>query len=398
MAPPRVTDVGAPHGNAGALLRGLGTAYIFATPLDFVPSPVGTPATVAGLLFLTQWLIALGAGPRLRFPKSLAVPLIGVLAIWSAISSIWSINPEGSLSQGLTVALLGLSAVAIASTFRDDFRLPAWAIMLGSGVAGMAALVSGPESAGPYGVIVEQATFLGIDQNALAFHLCLGLAASYYLILSEPRLIRRTICIGFALLLAAAILAVGSRTGGGTLVISSLLFVVLSTKSVRTALAGGTAILTLAWVYVSMAQSGVMAERLVGWYRAPVLMDDRALIISQFWELRNEWIVKGVGAGADADYLYATLNWYRNAHSAFWKTWIELGIIGLVVWFAILFNLIYQVVRTTDRLLFVLAAPAIAAFFYTLGPVNSNLLWALFGLALGATRTHAQAQAQRNQA
>src|SRR5687768_9610990 len=44
-------------GSAGALLSFLGTVYVFTTPLDFVPSPVGTPASIAGFLFLAQWLI-----------------------------------------------------------------------------------------------------------------------------------------------------------------------------------------------------------------------------------------------------------------------------------------------------------------------------------------------------
>ena len=309
---------------------------------------------------------------------------MAALAVWSAITSAWSVKPDVSISQALSVALLGVSVVAIGGTFRGDFRTPAWALMLGSGVAGVAALANGPEPVSPFRGVSQQSTFLGLDQNALAFSLCLGLAASYYLIVSETRLVGRVASILSALLLAASILAVGSRTGGGVLIVSSITLVVLSMKSIRTAVMGGAFLLALVWVFRLMADSGVLPARLADWYRAPVLTDDRSLIIKQFWEVRSDWIFRGVGAGADADYLYTTRNWYANAHSAFWKTWIELGVVGLALWFAMLVSLIHRVASSSDRLLFFLSAPAIAAFFYTLGPVDSNALWALFGLAVGA--------------
>ena len=384
-APALPTEPSAPHRHSGSLLGVLGAVYIFTSPLDFVPSPVGTPATVAGLLFLIQWLVELAAGSAVLPPRALAVPLIGAFTAWNAVTTTWSINSGIWLGQTLTVAFLGLSVFAIAGTFRSSVRRPAWALMLGAGVAAVAALLSGPP-ARPYGYVSEQATFLGIDPNVLSFHLCLGLAASYFLIGSETRLIRRATSLVLALLLTASILAVGSRTGGGAFILTTLVFAVLSAKSVRTAIASGVLVLALVWVFRAVADAGVLPERLAGWYRAPVLTDQRSVITAQFWELRNEWILKGVGAGADADYLLARRNWYVHAHSAFWKTWIELGIVGLLLWIGIVFNFIYHAAKSADRLLFILAAPTIAAFFYTLGPVNSNALWALIGLALGSRR------------
>ena len=39
--------------------------------------------------------------------------------------------------------------------------------------------------------------------------------------------------------------------------------------------------------------------------------------------------------------------------------------------------------RSPERDFFLLTGVPIIIFFYTLGPINSNMLWAVFGLALG---------------
>lgn len=367
-----------------SLLTCLGALYLAATPLDFVPTPVGTPVTITAVLFLAQWVVARLIGSQPRAPRSAMTPVIGALAVWSFVTSIWSVDPGVSIGQSFTVGLLGVSTVAVASTFQQDIRTPAHALMLGSSVAAVAALVSDPTPVGPYGVISQQATFLDIDPNALSFHLCLGLAASYYLVLTQPRVERRIVPILLALLMVVAILAVGSRTGGGALVVTTLTLAVLSAKSPRTAVVGTALVAAMAWIVYRMAQAGSLPERLSEWYRAPVLVDSRSTIIEQFWTFRDEWMFQGVGAGADAEFLRGALGVYTNAHSAFWKTWIELGVVGVILWSALMWIVCYRFFNSRARLLLVLCAPTVAAFFYTLGPLNSNVLWALFGLALGA--------------
>ena len=118
--------------------------------------------------------------------------------------------------------------------------------------------------------------------------------------------------------------------------------------------------------------------------RGPDFSDGRDKIIAAFWTTRSDWFTKGIGVGADADYLYLAASWYRNAHSGFWKIWIGTGLIGLVLWGFLLIGLMYRAWHSAERTFFLLCLPPIIGFFYTLGPLNSNMLWVVFGLALGA--------------
>lgn len=363
-----------------------GLFYVFATPLDFVPTPFATPSTAFGMVFLTLWGFSL-LSPNPRLPaRSIAVPAMFGIALWSLVTMAWSWDPGLTQAQSMTFALLALSAVAVAGTFRQRVAAPAWALSLGAGAAALATLASGRELVEYQGteVLLEQSTFLGIDQNILAFHLCLGLAAAAYLLISERTVTGRLFALALLGLVSVAILAVGSRTGAGSLVMTLAILALASARSPRDAVAWLLALGVAYWGYLRLGNAGLLPSRLVDWFSQPALNDNRTEIIAQFWYARDDWMIRGVGAGSDASYLLQTQGLYRNAHSAFWRIWIETGIVGLVLWATLLVALALRVFKSGHRLFFVLAAPSVAAFFYTLGPVNSNMLWVVFGLALGA--------------
>lgn len=371
----------------GRGLRNLALVYIFCTPLDIVPFPVGSPALVTGAVFLLVWLVALARG-AVRVPRSpnLLIVLV-LLPLWSFTTVFWSYAPAVSLVQSTSTLMLAISAIALASVLQGEVRGAAASLALGSALAGCLAILNGPAAivdSGGLVTVTEQYSFLGLDQNALAFGLSLGLAAALYASLRWGNLRLRIGFIGLALILVWSLLLVGSRTGLGSTIAIGVVFLLVSLRSARAsvgALLGGLATLVLVRL---LAEARLVPLRLVEWLQQPIAMDSRAEIIEVYRATMSEWILHGVGAGADADYLFATGSWYRNAHSAFWKIWIETGLVGLMLWMLLLIGIAYWVYRSRDRFFFLLVLPPIVFFFFTLGPMNSNALWVVFGVALGA--------------
>lgn len=363
-------------------------AYIFATPLDIVPTPFGTPSTLTGLLFLGLWLLSLISGhPRLP-RRSFAVPAMVAIGLWYLLSLGWSWDAAATRVQIQTYVLLVLSAVAIGGTIQDRIVVPAWALSLGASVASVATLLSGQEIVDSQGfqTQIEQSTFLGIDQNILAFHLNLGLGATAYLLVTRRPVRRRALALIPLGVISVALLAVGSRTGAGSMMMTFGVMAVLSARSVRAIVLWVISLAVALWGYFRLLGAGLLPPRLVEWIEQPVINDNRLDIIAQYWLAREDWWLRGVGAGADASYLWATQGSYLNAHSAFWRVWIDSGLVGLALWASMLITLSVRALRSESRAFFFLSAPPIVAFFYTLGPLNSNMLWVIFGLALGASR------------
>lgn len=366
-----------------------GLLYVFTTPLDFVPTPIVTPTTGAGVVFLATWALALISGRRVSPPTSLMLTLMCLVTLWTGLTLWWSWDTEVTRTQSITAVLLAASAMAVGGTFRGSFAAPAWALALGATVAAVATLISGKQVVYEDGMAVQidQSTFLGIDQNVLAFHLCLGLAAAVYLLLIDQRLSGKALALGLLAVISVGILAAGSRTGMGSLIMTMGIFALMSVKSLRSAVMWLAALAVAVWGYFRLAETGLLPERIVEWLKSPTINDNRVEIIQQFQFAREEWMVRGVGAGADASYLLQTQGWYKNAHSAFWKIWIETGLVGLTLWGGFLAVALVRAVKSSSRAFFLLMAPTIVAFFYTLGPLNSNMLWVVFGLALGAPVT-----------
>ncbi len=129
--------------------------------------------------------------------------------------------------------------------------------------------------------------------------------------------------------------------------------------------------------------------RVGDWLGDLTFTDSRSDIIGQYRLNQGDWSMTGIGAGADADYLQSSLYVYLNAHNAFWKVWIELGVVGLLLWVLLVASLIRLAWRSAERTLFVLFSIPIVFFMYTLAPMNSNALWVVFGLAMGAGSTRA---------
>ena len=360
--------------------------YVFATPLDVIPLPFGSPASIAGLLFLFSWAVALLRG-EVRIRQGGLLVVLGALVTWSFATVAWSYAPSVSISQSVSTLLLAVSAVAISGVFRGSVVRPASVLAFGSVIAGFAVIVSGPDTTSGS----EQATFFGIDQNVLAFHVSLGLAAALFVLLRvrEPRL--RAPLLLIVSIQCTSLMVAGSRTGIGSGIALAVAFLIISMGSLRRALRATRLLALVALVVWWLTVRGLVPSRVFEWLDNPTATDSRSQIIEAFRWTQDEWVLRGIGTGADADYLLATTSTYLNAHSAFWKVWIELGVVGLLLWGLLLAGLAIRAWRSPDRLFFVASAIPILFYFYTLGPLNSNALWVVFGLAMGSAAPRAEA-------
>lgn len=242
-------------------------------------------------------------------------------------------------------------------------------------------MASGPQAG------TEQATFLEIDQNALAFHLCLGLASALYVFARTRSSTARVIMGLLGAVLIVTLILVGSRTGVGAGLLVVAAFLLLSLRSLKQVLLTCGFIAVGGYLTFWIASAGLVPLRVLAWLEHIELTDNRTEIIELFRLTESEWIVRGIGAGADADYLWAVQSFYKNAHSAFWQTLIEQGIFGTALLGMLLIGLAYRSYRSFDRDYFLLSCIPVGLFFYTLGGLTSNMLWAIFGLALGASPT-----------
>lgn len=364
----------------------VGLVYIFSTPLDLISLSIRSPTTILGAVLIALWLIrSLPRGGQL--PKHGAAIGLGVLFVtWSALTTAWSVVPGVSGSQTISTAMLLLAAIAIGSVFGARLHRPAWALLGGSLVLAVSTFMLGGQQV--YYVqgeaqVSAQYTFSDIDQNALSLHLVLGCAAALFLLRRQSTFVTKVSLLIMIGVLVATVLLVGSRSAAASLIGMALLMAIMSAKRVSSLLWTVIAIAVLMLPIKMLADAGMIPERVTGWLLNPVANDSRTEIIASYKETIGDWFWTGVGTGGDAYYLLAVASSYQNAHSAFWKIWIETGIVGLCLWGGFVVATALIAMRSDHRDFFLLTGVSIAIYFYTLGPVNSNMVWAIFGLALG---------------
>ena len=366
-----------PHKPADArLLRAFNIAllaYVAVIPWELVSTPLGTPVQVFGLLFLATWLIAWAAGAvSARVPPAATLSFMALL-VWTLATTLWSVSASVSLVASVSRALLVLAAVAATAAPAD--AIPRIAQVLAGSTAVMALRVFGAAPTRGY----DRLTFDGVDQNALAFNLCIGLACAVFLLVTSVRKSILAINGAVSVVIAGAVILTGSRTGLGSLAGIMAIAVVLAIRRGRYTLALALPFVgAVVWWFV--VQSGRTPKRLLAFVESPVVTDSRARIIDQYQVFQSHWELWGIGAGADADFLSNMTGIYKNAHSGFWKTWIELGLIGLVIFVVLLACWLWCTRSSPARLLVWVSLGAVVPFMYTLGPLNANALWLLIGL------------------
>lgn len=367
------------------LVEGLGLLYVASCLLESVRIGPTTPPQLLGLAFLGIWVIEILLRKRVVRGAGTASLAFVLLIMWSLVTAFWSPNPTLAVSQTATTAFLFISALAIADVFRDHFRMVAYGILTGGLIAALLTLqfVEPQAELDPYVVSgAARATFAGTDQNLLGFQLTVAVAAGCYILITAKSSAGRLVALLVTASIVAAALRVGSKTGVVALLVIALVLLLIQARTPKKLLLGLVAAGGGLAVYAVLSESGLIPLRIIDFLGSPEVIDSRLDIVDMYMVFRDEWQIGGVGAGNDADFLMGAIGTYVNAHGAHWKIWIELGFVGLVIWVIILGVLVVGASRLADRRLVLLSAGPVIAYSWSLGPLNSNTLWVIIGLAL----------------
>lgn len=377
-----------------SVLRYSVLCYAAAVPWETVATPFGTPAQWTGLALFVVWFFALVTGRiSVRVPFAI-VSILSVLVIWTSATYLWSWAPSITLVKSMTAATLVLASLIVAMTSSQFIPRLLQVLALSCTAMALVVIASAPGANSAAEVTVlgaatrgpAQATFDDIDQNILAFNLVIGFAAAVVVARYSTSTKGRVLFISSAAIICSGVLLTGSRTGLGSLALILIIAASLFGRG-RFAFVVITG-LGMVWIgFQMLLSSHILPERLELFVDNPILIDNRAAIIDQYQQYQDIWNIGGVGAGADADFLLTVSGWYKNAHSGFWKVWIETGFVGLMIWAVLLVVVIISAYRSPARNFLLVASGAVAAFMLTLGPLNSNVLWLLIGLALIPTQT-----------
>ena len=306
---------------AGAAL-GAAAVVLFAFRDGGYDDPGSWRAATVALLAVCGLALVVGRPAR---PSRLALlTLLGLAAFagWTALSAIWSSDPDASLTEAQRAVLyVALVAAALAVGGR---------LLLGT-VAGIAVvcayavgdrIVHGTPEFDPFeGTLLHEP--LGYA-NALAGLAAMGLAVAVALALRRRW---RLPALALATLFLATLALTGSRGGWFAAVAGSAVGLALALGRVRLARAtalGAGLLLALALVLPSGSLADEEAER----------VGDRAWYWHVAWQQADEAPVAGRGAGT------FELSWLeqqpigasvRDAHSLYLETLADLGLVGLAL-------------------------------------------------------------------
>jgi O-antigen ligase len=353
--------------------------YVATIPFDLFTLVGGRTATLpaAGLLLFAWFADVSKSQRRVRMHGGVAFVLY-LYAVWCFCTTLWSADVNGSLVNVTSLVIQILVAFVIADALGDRWKSAVWTLASSSAVLA-AVLLARPldDSRGGRGSIG------GADENITAFVLCIGMAAAAHLMLDSPG-VRRAVYA--ALLMAATgagVIYTGSRTG----FLSAVGILLVATLLIKGKISLGRRIVMIVGALLAFqffVSIGLVPERLGSAFNDALDRRDsgRADIVAMYREHFDSWAWIGIGYGADADFLERVTGQFRNAHSMFWKTWIELGLVGLVLLACVIVAVFKAGRRSpTGGVTILMLVPA-TLFAITLGNQTSNALWFMVALAL----------------
>jgi len=369
---------GTPFLNAVTLL------YVAYIPFDILPVAFGRTLTapLAILLIFTWILSQLRRPEKVNFPRSAGI-LLFLYCFWGICTIFWSADTGTSLLAVQTILLQAPVVVILSNTLRQVWLPSLVTLGCSTGVLALVAL-----SRPPVAIRAGRANVGGIDENVTAMILAAGFAALVYLGINLAGR-RAALFVPLAVVTGAATLHTGSRTGAVAAVAALGVGVLPSIWRGRRRpatwfwAAGVMALISYA-SFSTAVKFGSLAPRIKALLsqRAAYQDTSRSEIIDLFLRTFDHWALIGVGIGNDANYAYASEMVFVNAHSLFWKTWIETGLIGLMILTAFLLVVVRQGFRSVaSQALFLMAIPLVI-FAYTLGGAQTSVFWFVIALAL----------------
>jgi len=239
---------------------------------------------------------------------------------------------------------------------------------------------------------------VGVDENVTAMVLVVGFAALVYLVTRLGGR-RSALLLPPAVVTGSAILHGGSRSGA--IAIVAVLVVALLPLIRRGRLrpvvwfrAAGI-VLLIYFTFTIARDVGLLPQRVLDLMNQGASYQDvsRSQIIDLFLQTFDHWAFFGVGVGNDAAYLDVTEAVALNAHSLFWATWIETGLVGLTLFAAFFAVVIKRGMRSVASEALLLLAVPIVIFAITLGGEKTSVFWFVIALAL----THGPAESRSDE-
>lgn len=271
-------------------------------------------------------------------------PLLMLLVGLAWISVLWSVEASLTLRQG--VAVLGTTLfgvyLAVRFSFREQLRLLAWAL-------GIAALLSVAFvlALPTYGIMTEARgeVWRGIFNHKNTLGRLMALSAVVFLILAlDGRKYRGFLWAGFGLSLGVLLMSSSKTALAALLLILALLplrrisrerYTLAIPFFIMMVLAGGAAVL---WFSVN-------AEGTLALFGRDTTLTGRTeiwqAVLDMIW--RRPWLGYGYGAfwqgyAGESAYVWLVLpenNYPMHAHNGFLDLWIDLGLVGLLLFLAV---------------------------------------------------------------
>jgi O-antigen ligase len=373
-------------------------AFVFAVPWEQVIQPFGgmLPVRWIGLALFGIAALRLLVLQRFRKPASVHYPMMA-LAAWSAVSTLWSANPMGTVMRAATYAQLLVLVWLIWELARNQRRVSALlaAYAGGSMVSSLGTVrnaLAGRTAGDVYGEIYgiegswgQRFTAGGFNVNDLGLLLALGIPISVYL-LSKARSRPGKIFYVLQIVSAGTAVALTGSRGSAVALLIALMMVPLSlpfwSSGMRRAAPVAAAAGVLFAIYVVPAPV---------WQRLKSAsveieqgnMSHRTTIWAAGMEVFLGQPIEGVGAAAFPERVMPRLAKPSVAHNTFVSVLVELGVIGALILLALLAGLFYSAAkmpRLEARLWFVtLAAWCMGVSTGTWECQKAT--WLLFGLA-----------------
>ncbi|MGO4599398.1 O-antigen ligase family protein [Terrabacter sp. 2RAF25] len=359
-------------------------AFAFSVPFDPIALVAGRSLTfpVGVLLIGVVGLDLVGGRRGGRMPPMLQGLLAAYLA-WVVFTNFWSLDPQASEATTIQLFLRVAFLAALSYALPVVPRRVVVGYVFGAAVLGGALLRFGQEE------LTGRITLMGADENALGLSLTVGIGLAVALVVSSKRS-AMVFWLALAAVMAAGVLATGSRTGFVAMGIAAIA-PVLSRLTVRrfaqVVVVGLIAVLAF---QVALAR-GLVSDRVASFLETgEATGDTRAFIVSQFFA-NPDWMLAGVGPQADAEFLRRATGEFAYVHNLLLGAWVQLGIVGVTLLIVILIYAAFSGWKSSRRDWFLAAALPMTIYAATLPGQTSNVYW--FVIALG-TAVAASARAQ----
>lgn len=314
--------------------------FVFAIPWEavlLVPG-VGTVSRLAGIVALPIGIGAVLLRGHLRRPSLFHV-LAVAFVLWGGLTVFWSVDRDATLARfSRNVQMLGLVWLVweLAPALRQRRRLMQAYVLGGFVSIGFTYYnyLSGIAISSRY----LRYAAPGFNPNDLGFLLVLGLPMAWYLVVSARTRVGRMVNGAYLPAALLAIVMTGSRGAAVTAAIA-LLVVPWTVPGLRlgmqalVAVGGLVLVLTLPRLVpesskarlattIDELRSGTLHERRVVWEAGLRLLPAEP--------------IRGIGAGAFRTAVVPHLGYEKTAHNTYIAVAVEQGIIGLVLFLALM--------------------------------------------------------------